>query len=744
MPLKTGALAVLAAGSHEHGRLHNGQHIRPQNGGHGSVSGLVASAAEAGIQISPLSLRKQAGIKLGLVSRPLAEPCPVLIMHIAVKLVSARRRITHRNGNHADMIQHIVEIIPAVRTNRHIRRIQAHFPVPVQRIRRFRVDHSLIAPVPQIVLRCGPADIIPQTEHMPVVTVMGAIDIHPPVKDIRLPIRDIFPGRKIGIESLPFAIRLHPPDHGIAQKLHQRLFLPLYRHRSVHSKHHLAGRFLRIRAPGRHGRPVTVRAVGIPCLYEIRPIITHLPGQIVMLSLKRPPAFCQSLEKEPQVHGVEGSRMIPPRNIRRKLIIIVVPPSALFLPSAKNALYRAFQSAYLSVPSRFCGARLLLLLIQQLKEPAGIRAENFLRPLLKLFPGIRLQKIREFILRVSCHHRHIRTFSFQEKLNRIPGTKPAVLHRCHPRMRVCILGIFVTDIESVQLPCLLQSRYAEERKEILAGLLRFIQGSWDSHACIPIRASDHCAHDHGSLKKPEIFRTDHLAEDASSSCRLPRNRDILRISPKGADIADHPFHPGLLVQAPEIGRGFRLFPGKLRMSHKSKHIDPVVHRQHHHASACKPLPVKLHLGRITPLESASVKPHKHRLFLLFALSPGPHIQVQTILIHGRFRIHMPLSGINIVRQSRHILHGYGRKPACIQNPFPVFAGPWRSPSVLSHRRRRKRNPLKGSDPRIRRLDSPDPSVFCFRCSNHFPSLFSVKVVWQTRPVRSSAGLPPIV
>ena len=94
--------------------------------------------------------------------------------------------------------------VSAVRPHRHVRCIQTHIAVRIQRILRFPVNHSFITPIPQIIRRSGPAYIIIQTVCMAAETVMGAVNIDSVIKYIRFSVRDIFPGRKIRIICLFF------------------------------------------------------------------------------------------------------------------------------------------------------------------------------------------------------------------------------------------------------------------------------------------------------------------------------------------------------------------------------------------------------------------------------------------------------------------------------------------------------------------------------------------------------------
>ena len=106
-------------------------------------------------------------------------------------------------------------------------------------------------------------------------------------------------------------------------------------------------------------------------------------------------------------------------------------------------------------------------------------------------------------------------------------------------------------------------------------------------------------------------------------------------------------------------------------------------------------PVKLHLRRISPLKCATKIPDQYRQFFIGAAGPRPYIQIQTVLVHGYLRVHMPLPAIDIRTQPRCVLDGDRRKFKGISDPLPVPAGLGRPPSVLPRGRRGKRGELGG-------------------------------------------------
>ena len=131
-------------------------------------------------------------------------------MDIAVEFIPPRWSIAHGHGHDVLFVQHIIEIISAVWPLRHVRGIEAGFPLPVQGILIPGVDHALVAPVREILQRGGPAHIIPHAEHESIVKVMGTIDIDPVSEDMGLTVRYVLPGRQIRVEGLFLHFRLPP------------------------------------------------------------------------------------------------------------------------------------------------------------------------------------------------------------------------------------------------------------------------------------------------------------------------------------------------------------------------------------------------------------------------------------------------------------------------------------------------------------------------------------------------------
>ena len=202
--LKAAALAVGLAGGDEHRLLPDGEHIRAQHRAHGAVAALVAGKAEAGVQVGVLPLGEDAGVKLGLVPLSLAQQSAVGVVDVAVELELPGGGIAHRHGDHALFVQHIVEVVPAVGALGDVRGVEAHAAVGVEGVLGLFVDDALVAPVAQVVHRGGPGDVVVQAVGVAVKAVVRAVDVHPAVKDVGLPVRDVLPRGKVRVKGLLF------------------------------------------------------------------------------------------------------------------------------------------------------------------------------------------------------------------------------------------------------------------------------------------------------------------------------------------------------------------------------------------------------------------------------------------------------------------------------------------------------------------------------------------------------------
>jgi hypothetical protein len=102
------------------------------------------------------------------------------------------------------MVVHIIQIISAVRSLRHIGSIQIHLALSIDRIFGFGINNPLIPPIGQIIHRCGIADIVAKTKYPTVVNIVRTIYIHTVAKNMGLTVGNVLPGRHIRVENLFF------------------------------------------------------------------------------------------------------------------------------------------------------------------------------------------------------------------------------------------------------------------------------------------------------------------------------------------------------------------------------------------------------------------------------------------------------------------------------------------------------------------------------------------------------------
>ena len=153
MSLKSGTGTIFTARGHKHRSFPDRQHICSQHRSHSSGTGFITFSAKSGIKICHISFRQNPRVKLGLITFLFAQTCAIFIMNIAIKFVLSCRSITYSNGNYRNLVQHVIKIVPSVRSHRNIRGIQTHFAFRVQRIGCLRINHTLISPVAQVIDR---------------------------------------------------------------------------------------------------------------------------------------------------------------------------------------------------------------------------------------------------------------------------------------------------------------------------------------------------------------------------------------------------------------------------------------------------------------------------------------------------------------------------------------------------------------------------------------------------------------
>ena len=99
------------------------------------------------------------------------------------------------------------------------------------------------------------------------------------------------------------------------------------------------------RIPVRHRSAVSIIAVGISGLCEVGPVVAHLSGKIIVMTVEGPPAFVQRFEGEPELGTVEGTRATTAaaKNAANFDIIIIFPPDRqTVLPEIKQLKKTAY------------------------------------------------------------------------------------------------------------------------------------------------------------------------------------------------------------------------------------------------------------------------------------------------------------------------------------------------------------------------------------------------------------------
>ena len=179
------------------------QHIRGiQFKPHGALGSGFAAAQKEGIaeskariQIqSPVLVQQASGIKL-VGFPPHTDGGTVLIVDITIELEVPRRFIADGYGNPLRSADEIVQVISSIRPFHHIRSGHAAQETPFGRsgVLTAVINAALIPPIRQIIHRRRPADIIAQAKYMPIVPIVGAVNIHPVAEHIRFAVRYILP-----------------------------------------------------------------------------------------------------------------------------------------------------------------------------------------------------------------------------------------------------------------------------------------------------------------------------------------------------------------------------------------------------------------------------------------------------------------------------------------------------------------------------------------------------------------------
>ena len=224
----------------------------------------------------------------------------------------------------------------------------------------------------------------------------------------------------------------------------------------------------RVGLPALHGAAVGVGAVGVAAAGEIRPVIAHLPGQVVVLAGEGPPAFRQGLEGKPQVRGMEGPRIVPAGDLRVEAVEIHL---VLRLP---GVVVQPEHIAHLKV---VVGG--VFLDLAQGDGAASRGGQVFLRdvgefPLhigFQLLEGGHLRAEEELVPRVADDEVGLVLLSTEDDVGRGVGQE-GVAYDAAPLEAPLAHG-YVPNGLCIQLPRLRQGLHPQLFKELHALLLRF-------------------------------------------------------------------------------------------------------------------------------------------------------------------------------------------------------------------------------------------------------------------------------
>ena len=206
---------------------------------------------------------------------------------------------------------------------------------------------------------------------------------------------------------------------------------------------------------------------------------------------------------------------------------------------------------------------------------------------------------------------------------------------------------------------------------------------------------------------------------AAAACGLSEDGDVLGITAEIGDVALHPLEAGELIQHAEVGRCIRRFRRQFGMAEESEHVDAVCDRDKDDSAVSDALAVEFHLPGISFPESASEEPDHYGQFFVNGFRGRPDVQSQSVLIHGDFRIHMPLFRIECVGiSSGNCLHCDRSEFIAFPYAFPALGGLRSAPAVVAARRRCKRDALENGDPCVGSGEALYHSAFSLCYSEH--------------------------
>ncbi len=103
------------------------------------------------------------------------------------------------------------------------------------------------------------------------------------------------------------------------------------------------------------------------------------------------------------------------------------------------------------------------------------------------------------------------------------------------------------------------------------------------------------------------------------------NMFVVRVAAERGDVALNPARCRLLVEIAEVGRRVGVLRRNFGVAEEAEHIYTIVHRDNHQAAAREAFAVKLHLSRVTDLQTAAIVPDEDREVFIRALGRRPDV-----------------------------------------------------------------------------------------------------------------------
>ena len=172
----------------------------------------VSCQCKACVQIQfPVVIHKDARVKLERLIL-LTDCNAIAVFYVSVEFVFSCRLVTYSYGYHLCTTHKIVQIKSPIRSLYHIWGSKAICQTDprCRRILFSFINTSFVTPVTQVIYRCGPADIIAQTEIQSVEDIMRTVNVHTVSYNMWFCIRNIFPAWHVWIYSL-FCFHIFPP-----------------------------------------------------------------------------------------------------------------------------------------------------------------------------------------------------------------------------------------------------------------------------------------------------------------------------------------------------------------------------------------------------------------------------------------------------------------------------------------------------------------------------------------------------